>query len=419
MDSNIPLCLWSILSEFESCFSRPESFGNFLKLVLGWILCKGRHTISRVIQASGAVEEGRGHSAFYRFFSRSSWSPDLIGLKLLGLIVCIYSQLFLGGTIFLIIDDTLMKKRGGRLFGAGMHHDGSASTYGRGPSGKPHKAFSFGHNWVVLSVFVPLPRLMGRGISIPILFRLYRPKKLTPVEHYRKRTVLAREMLDLLLKTFPERRFLLLGDNEYACRTVVRDLPDQMDFVGPMPKDAALYGLPGPRKNKRGRKPLKGKRLRSLERIAADRRIPWRRVVVSIYGKEVELEIKTLTCLWYTVAGTRPVKVVYSRDPRGRYEERAYFSTDVSMAGTAIIEAYSKRWALECSFRNGKQSMGVADPQNGFSQRSSIAAPPRACKTTDAERGQKAVLLALHALWQRSGVPVAVPLAVAPSGGTS
>ena len=107
----------------------------------------------------------------------------------------------------------------------------------------------------------------------------------------------------------------------------------------------------------------------------------------------MSLEIKTFTCLWYTVAGTRPVRVVYTRDPRGRYEDRVYFSTDITMPGEGIVESYSMRWTLECSFRNGKQSLGIADPQNGFWRRTKAESEQDGCNGKDpSERGRKAVL---------------------------
>ena len=231
MDRTIPPSLLAILSRFQERFPRQGSFRNFLLLVMGWILCGGRRTISRVIQASGEIRKGRGHSAFYRFFSRAAWEPDEIGLDLLRHLLTIAQPS--KEPIVLIVDDTLAKKRGPKIYGAGMHHDGTASSYGRGPSGKRHVSFSYGHSWVVISAHFPLPWSPNRGISIPILFRLYRSKKLTPSEEYVKRTMLAREMLGLLHDAFPDQRFLILGDNEYACGTTVRDLPGNAAFVGP------------------------------------------------------------------------------------------------------------------------------------------------------------------------------------------
>ena len=44
----IPATLLALLTPFAGVFSRP-GFENFQALLVGWILCPGRHTISRVI----------------------------------------------------------------------------------------------------------------------------------------------------------------------------------------------------------------------------------------------------------------------------------------------------------------------------------------------------------------------------------
>ncbi|MGH6932575.1 MAG: hypothetical protein ACREEE_09100, partial [Dongiaceae bacterium] len=66
-----------------------------------------------------------------------------------------------------------------------------------------HVSFSFGHSWVVLALWVPLPWNAERGIAVPILFRLYRPKKRCPEGKYRKRTELAAELLAILASWLP------------------------------------------------------------------------------------------------------------------------------------------------------------------------------------------------------------------------
>ncbi len=54
----------------------------------------------------------------------------------------------------------------------GVQHDAVRSTYGRFTSAGRHVALSFGHNWVVVSVWVPLPWAEDRGLAVPVLFRL-------------------------------------------------------------------------------------------------------------------------------------------------------------------------------------------------------------------------------------------------------
>ena len=58
------------LAAFAGCFGAP-SYRNFELLVVGWIHCLGRRTITAVALASGAV--GQRHvSVFHRFFSRAA-----------------------------------------------------------------------------------------------------------------------------------------------------------------------------------------------------------------------------------------------------------------------------------------------------------------------------------------------------------
>jgi hypothetical protein len=61
-----------------SVFTQP-SFQNFLTLLAGWVFCLGRHTITNLIVAAGAVE-AKHFSCFHRFFSRAVWNFDSLGL---------------------------------------------------------------------------------------------------------------------------------------------------------------------------------------------------------------------------------------------------------------------------------------------------------------------------------------------------
>lgn len=373
MSTSIPSTVLKILLSFGPCFTAP-TFLNFSALIVGWILCQGRHSISRVIQAAGGLTGGKDHSAMYRFFSRAKWAADAVGKVLFTLFLP-----FLGKEINAIVDDTLCRKGGPHFWGAGMHHDARDSTYGRFTSAARHVAFAFGHSWVILALWVPLPWGRDRGMAIPVLFRLYRSKKLSPESQYRKRTEFAAELIKILAEWIPEGRSLhLLGDSEYSSKTVVRDLPKSIDFTGSMPMNAALFAR-APKYRGRGRPRKKGKRLPSPAKLAKSKAKSkkWQRTKVTIYGQEVELLVKTMVCLWYTVAGTRLVKVVVTRPIKGGLEDRAYFCTDVSLSAEEILVRYARRWSLEATFRNAKQMLRVEDPQNGWWRRKQRTRKPK------------------------------------------
>lgn len=351
----------TILKQFSSCFTKP-SFLNFCLLAQAWLLCTGRRSIARVIQSIGIINETKHHSIFYRFFSRAVWDPDEIGLIILKL-----ALKFLESVIVLMVDDTLCHRSGPHVFGGGMHHDAVRSTYGRGGK-EAHKAFSFGLNWVVLSLWIPFPGGNSNGVALPFLFRLYRQKKTCPASEYSKRTELAKEMMAVAIPHLPsDREVILTGDSEYACKTLVRDLPNSVDFVGPITMDARVYEEPE-KQPARGRKRIKGKQLPKPEALISGKK-PWKKVTVKIYGRDVSILTKTMVGMWYTVSGLRLVRVVVTRDPSGRLKDRAFFSTNPSMSVESILVFFAKRWEIEVAFRNVKQHLGIENPQNGWWRR--------------------------------------------------
>lgn len=355
METTLPSTLQALLLNFAPVFTAP-SFENFVRLVTGWMLCRGRHTVSAAIRAGGT---GQKHfSALYRFFSRAQWDPDELGRILFDLLLDLVP-----GDIHLLVDDTLSRRSGPHFWGAGMHHDPLQSTYGRGSSGR-HLALAFGHNRVTLALWVPLPWDRTRGRAVPFLWRTYRSKKRCPEPQYRTRPQLAVELLKVFMSWNPSgRKLTLVGDSEYACNTVVRGLAPNVHFIGPMVMDAALYDRPHsqPPRGKR----LKGARLLSPEKLAASKR-HWQTVCATIYGRKVTLKVKTQVGMWYSVAHTRLVRVVITRDPTGHYKDRAYFATDLKLSIEEILTGFSRRWSLEVAFRDAKQCLGLEDPQNGW-----------------------------------------------------
>src|ERR671932_2930974 len=103
----VPPTLAALLAACTSCF-QARSYLTFEWLVLGWVQCQGRRTLTSVALASGAL--GRRHiSVFHRFFSRSSWSLDALGHVVLGLAL---KWAPADQPLVLLGDDTLARKSG-------------------------------------------------------------------------------------------------------------------------------------------------------------------------------------------------------------------------------------------------------------------------------------------------------------------
>ncbi len=384
-DASIPLSLQELFLAFAPCFTSP-GLKNFATLATGWIRCPGRHSISRIIQAA-ACTNPKHHSSYYRFLSEGAWEIDSLAKVLFYLLLPL-----LRDNITLIVDDTLCAKGGPHIFGAAMHYDARSSTYGRNGAGEKHKFFAFGHNWVVAALWVPMPWGKNRGLAIPFMFRLYRSKKRTPVDKYRKRTEMAAEIIRIFAGWVPQdRKLYVVGDGEYACKTVVKELPDRIVFIGPMVMDAALYDLPDNKPGQRGRPRKKGNRMLSPKELAESPNK--RKLTLTIYGQKVTLLVATQKCLWYTVAGTRRVTLVVTRDPSGELEDRAFFCTDERITVKNLLIMFARRWEIEVAFRNAKQAMGIEDPQNGWWRRLVGSKRPKkkAGPNPHEKRGEKAV----------------------------
>jgi len=333
---------------------------TFAVLITGWVLCLGRHTITRIIDS--AAERAEKHvSSYRRFFSRARWNPDEPFLDLFAkTLVPLTAKT---GTIDLAGDDSTCAKSGRSVAFAGYFRDAVRSTVAQ-------RVMHWAHCWVVLSLQVRCPFWPLRVISFPVMARLYRKKTDGNKRHpLRTRGELLLEMVAKISSLLPEREFTLTVDGAYPSKELLGDLPKNVQLISRMRSDAALNDLPGPRRMKgRGRQRQKGERLKPLAEIAAGVK-HWERRVVVVYGRKRVRLVHSFRALWWHVAKGRIFRVVIVRDPAGKQKDDFFFTTDLNMDPARVVELYAARWAIEEVFREGKQLAGFDDVQ-GWSPRS-------------------------------------------------
>jgi len=346
-----------LLSSFAPMMTAP-TYANCILVASGWIFASGRRTVTEVIQRAGAVGQ-KHYTVFHRFFSRARWSMDEVSRLLLGILLKLVPE---GDVVYLAIDDTLCRKRGLHIFGTGMHHDPLISC-------RKVALVNWGHNWVVVGMVVSLPFAPKLAWCLPFAFRLYisrkRPRSQrwtgTPRKH-KTRPELAVEILQQISLWYPDRRFQVLCDSAYGGQSVLKPLPEGFDVISRLPMNARLFAPP-PRKRGRGRPRKKGHRLPTPQKLAATSRRPWKRLRLFIYGKKKTLQVKEMTALWPSAA-YRSIKILVVRDPSGKVSDQAFFSTNVHLSATQILEAYARRWSIEVAFQNSKSHFGFEDPQS-------------------------------------------------------
>src|SRR5260370_2424608 len=126
---------------------------------------------------------------------------------------------------------------------------------------------------------------------------------------------------------------------------------------------------------KRGRRRKKGDRLPSPLQMAQDKKAKWIKTTLTLYGKQVKLWYQTIDALWYPSAGQQLLRIVVVRDPSGRRRDDCFFSLDLTLSATQILEMFSRRWPLEGCFLDVKQFLGFEDPQNRVAKATTRTAP--------------------------------------------
>jgi Transposase DDE domain len=366
--------LVGIVEELKPVFSQP-SFHTCTHLLLAWVMCLGKHTLSRVAcnvnpQHVPDHRQRHGLDSYYNFFERSSWTAKDLAHSV-GVLILTHLKLF--GTITLLVDDTLAHKRGKSVWGLGWFRDACAST-------KKRVATAPGHNWVVLAVAYCLPGSHTPVLALPLLARLHRPGKKFP-----SCPELAREMLSEVLAWFPTKRFILVGDGAYASKKLLTDLDERVTFVGRLRGDAAVYDpqVPEQAKDKPGPKPKKGAKLPSPRDVATKAQSQptsgaawvWQAVAVTVYGCSRSLQTVSYQALWPHVLGLRPVQLVVVRDPDKRLKDCYLFTTDLKASSEWVITQFAWRWAIEVLFRASKQVLDLEAPQHWCQQSVEKIAP--------------------------------------------
>ena len=343
-----------LVQRLAPVFTVP-TFGNFLTVLTGWVFAR-RCVITRMIQAADAVKApGRDsvkhHSAFHRLFSAARWSLDELGLAVFGLI----EPWLDGDAVLLSLDDTLARKRGLKVFGAGMHHDPLIST-------RKTALTNWGHSWVVLCVIVALPLRPGHFFSLPILLRLYVNKKTAARTRlpYRTRPELAVEMLAILCQRHENRRFHVIADAAYGGQSVLAHLPETCDLTSRLDLDARLYDPPPARKpGTPGRPRKRGRRLPTPRQMLAQRT---RRLTLKIYGRRDRSRVAEQVARVYAVPD-RPLRIVAVEPTSGGRRVQAFYSTCHEATAEQVLGWYAMRWSIEQTFHDVKQHLGFEQPQ--------------------------------------------------------
>jgi hypothetical protein len=338
-EQSLPASWQSLLETVRPAFRRAPTFAIFTLVATGLVAQTARRTVVGMLAGAGMAAVVSFH-AVCRFFSHHRWDPDRIGLMVARLIADRLLQP--GADIEVVVDDTLFRRWGPKVFGAFWTHDGSAQD---------PNALGRGNRWIIVGIIVTLP-FCSRPVCLPVLFRLWRGKgTASPVQ-------LAGELISLLAKEFADRVIHAVGDAAYHGKAL---LVPGTTLTTRLPANAVLYALAPPPTGKRGRPRLKGNRLGNPAQLAATAQ--WHRVTVTRYGQTDTVEVAEIPCLWYGAFSNTKGRAVLVREP-GNDKILALFTTNTTRDAEAIVARYAHRWPIEVAIAAGKQLLGIGQARN-------------------------------------------------------
>ncbi len=263
--------------------------------------------------------------------------------------------------VVLDCDDTVYKKTGRKVEGAGTFRDAVRSTRAR-------VVHAWGLNLVIITLRVT-PPWGGCPLGLPLNMRVHRKGGPTTVE-------LAAHMIGEIAGWLPGRQLHLYADGAYAT-LVGADLPRTV-VTSRLRRDAALYEPAPPRTGRPGRPRTKGARLPTPPELAAAA-TDWVQADIDSRGTTVTRLLWHRDVLWYRVNRRRLVRLIVVRDPTGTQPDDFFVTSadpDSPAADPATTASgYTGRWSIEVTNRDAKQALGGEDPSPGRAR--ARPGPPR------------------------------------------
>jgi DDE superfamily endonuclease len=315
------------------------------------MLAPRAHTVTAALRVMGLAAE-RHFTNDHRVLNRATWSGRQASRMLFGLLITILVPA--GATIVLGADDTVERRSGRKITAKGCYREAVRSS-------KTHVSRCFGLKWVAMMLLVPVP-WRRRVWALPFLTVLCWPAETRGQRWHKTSGDRGRPMMQQVRRWLPGRRLVLVVDGGVAAVSLaLACVKRQVVMVSRLRWDAALYHQPGPQlPGKRGPKPLKGKRQRSVQGWAERSDTPWETAAVDGYGgKRKQLWVFSHTALWYTPR-LPPVAIrfVLVCDPERKLRMEAFFCTDLEATPGQILAWVVMRWSVEVTCEETRAHLG-------------------------------------------------------------
>lgn len=282
------------------------------------------------------------------------------------------------------MDDTLLHKRGRKVFGTAWRRD---------PLGPPfHPNLIWGQRFLQVSAALPAGDGQSWARMVPIAMQhCPTPKRPRPnadaqqwkeYKQAQRHMALSNQAAQRLISLRKEmdaeevnrqRQLICAVDGGYTNRKLFKEMPQRTILIGRIRKDAKLYNIAQPSEAQRGRRRNYGELLPTPEQIRKDTSIPWQHVQAWAAGKLHQFRIKFITPIrWRTAGADKNLQLViiaplaYRLTKRSKllYRKPAYLiCTDTQLPIDQLLQFYLWRWDIELNFRDEKTLLGIGKAQ--------------------------------------------------------
>jgi hypothetical protein len=368
-----------LLVQWRPVFARRATWVRVVTVLLGLVVATGRRTVTASIIARG--RQFAPWAADYFGFSRAPWQVERLFDAVVDTEIDTEQRFCPGSSYYCVaVDDTGLPKSGKTI---------RSARWMRDPMSPPFQVnLRWGLRYVHLAAILPLHRvgLDPRAISIgfaPAPSLKHPGSKATDEQRAEFKKARKKSNLSVVaVQQFARLRrhldatghrdlnVLAIGDGSYTNRTVLKDLPERVEYLGRTRRDLALYmpAEPGSRK-------VYGQRLPTPETMRKDPKRPWNHAELFYAGGMHEVRFKEVGgVLWQTGGRRRRLRLFiiaptpYRAPGRGRrrlyYRDPAYLlTTDLTTPAEELIQAYLGRWQIEVEHRDLKTGLGVGHAQ--------------------------------------------------------
>lgn len=266
------------------------------------------------------------------------------------------------GRILVALDDSINPKSGKNIFGCGYFHDHAAKN----------NQSDYPWSQCILSIGL-LKQIKSRWACLPLDFCFYMMKKdieaqtvntikRGEVESFKTKMQQSASMIQAVFEHFKQ-PVLVVADswfgNDGLWSRLQRGQSGHFNLLTRMRTNSVLYDLIDRKLTGQIGRPGKyGKRLGSVDELAAQFREQASEYRVSLYGKQRKVMAYSRTVMLKTLKCQVQVVWVFRKT-----HYIALMSTDLNLTIEQMIEYYGARWKIEAGFKEIKQDIGSSKSQ--------------------------------------------------------